>query len=725
MFPFTRHLLKQALQPLILLSILLLGSLSANATAAGLLTPADKSLPELEIRSHQVNVVIADGFATTSVEQVFYNPHNQDLEAIYSFPVPDKAAVGEFIFWVDNKPVVAEVIEKKQAREIYQQEKQAGRQAALTEQNGYKTFEISVTPVKATQEVRIKLVYVQQTAMDSGIGRYVYPLEEGGVDEEQLAFWNNNDVVTDQFSFDLQIKSSWPVKGVRVTNQPGAQVSKQSEQLWSVKVGSQNNRSNTGSHISSDADKPQAAVAATADPVLEQAIARELSASPAAANPSANSAYRLDKDMVVYWRLADNLPGAVEMITYKPAADKQGTFMMTLTPGIDLQPITEGTDWVFILDISGSMQGKYQTLAEGVKRALKQMSASDRIRVILFNDRASELTSGYTLASNANISQLIQQVENVRPQGGTNVYDGLKMAIGKLDSDRTSAIVLVTDGVANVGVTEQKRFIKLIKSKDVRLFTFIMGNSANKPLLENLTEASNGFAINVSNSDDIVGRIMLATSKVSYAALHDVQVKITGLKVTDIQPQTPGSLYRGEQLVLMGHYRTAQDSSAQVTFSSKISGQRKTYQSQFQFPAISTEHPEIERLWAYHTIRAYQDKIDNYGSEGNAADDSKQAIIDIAREYGLVTDYTSMIVLEDAQFQHYNIKRTNNARVKTEQQARIIRAQQAPQSRRVDQQQPMYQSNRSYVGGGHGGSFNFWSVLLLLPMLMFFRNRKI
>ena len=199
---------------------------------------------ELEISSHKVSVIIEDGFATTTLEQVFHNPHSQDLEALYSFPIPDKAAVGEFVFWVDGKPVVAEVLEKKQARDIYNKEKQAGRQTALTEQKGYKTFEISVTPVKAGKDVQIKLVYVQKTMMDSGIGRYVYPLEEGGVDEEQMAFWNNNDTVKNHFSFDLKIKSSWPVKGVRVPSQPKAQVNKQDERIWTVTMGNKGNKGN-------------------------------------------------------------------------------------------------------------------------------------------------------------------------------------------------------------------------------------------------------------------------------------------------------------------------------------------------------------------------------------------------------------------------------------------------------------------------------------------------
>ena len=116
---------------------------STSNYAAGLMTPTGSNLPELEIRGHHVDVVIEDGYAITSVEQVFSNPNNPDLEAIYSFPVPETAAVGEFVYWIDGQPVTGEVLEKKQAREIYEEEKQAGRETALTEQDDYRSFDIS------------------------------------------------------------------------------------------------------------------------------------------------------------------------------------------------------------------------------------------------------------------------------------------------------------------------------------------------------------------------------------------------------------------------------------------------------------------------------------------------------------------------------------------------------------------------------------------------------
>ena len=439
---------------------------AATAQAAGLLTPADGSLPALEIRDHQVEVIIADGYATTNVEQVFHNPHARDLEAIYSFPVPKRGAVGEFTLWIDGRPVHGEVLEKEQARQIYEEEKAAGRDAGLTEQDSYKTFEVSVAPVRAGQDTRVRLVYLQPAEVDTGIGRYLYPLEEGGTDERKLAFWTANEKVTGRFSFDLRLRSAYPIEAVRVPNQGRAQVRKINDQEWAVHLGS-------------------------------QAAASEEGGAQVPIQPQA-AAYQLDQDLVVYWRHAPNLPGSLDLLTYKPDTSGRGTFMLTLTPGADLQPITEGRDWVFVLDKSGSMSRKIATLAEGVQRALGKLRAGDRFRIVLFDDAAREMTPDYVPVTPEAVRRYADELANVAAGGSTNLYAGLRLGLKGLNGDRTSAILLVTDGVANVGETKQRNFLKLLAKKDVRLYTFIMGNSANTPLLEAMTRHSDGFAMSVS-----------------------------------------------------------------------------------------------------------------------------------------------------------------------------------------------------------------------------------
>ncbi len=690
-----KHFLQKSQKGLAMLLIVTASLLGVgSASAAGLLSPADGTTPALDIREHHVKVVLEDGYASTQVDQVFHNPHNKDLEAIYSFPVPEKGAVSQFTMWIDGKPVHGEVLKKKEARQVYEEEKAAGNDVGLTEQDGYKTFEIRVSPVRAGQDTRIRLVYLQPVHIDTGIGRYVYPLEDGGVDEQKKAFWTASEAVKEKFSFDLKLRSGYPVEALRTPNQPLAKISKLDDKQWSLTMAN------------------SASTAAVGDDGVPQAAITTAPGQPA---------FTLDKDIVVYWRHADGLPGAIDLVTYKLDANKRGTFMMTITPADDLKPITKGRDWAFVLDISGSMSGgKWSSLTAGVEQALKAMKPKDRFRIILFNSSARELTSGFVNATPEQIRSYSEQLNQMRPHDGTNLYAGLQRGMKALDADRTTSIVLVTDGVANVGETEQKKFLELVRQKDVRLFSFIMGNSANRPLLEVITRESGGFYASISNSDDIAGQLMLAAGKVSHQAFHDVKVKINGVKTSDMTPKRIGTIYRGQQIILFGHYR--KDGEAQVEVSSKISGTDHRYKASFKFPKISTLNPEIERLWAFASIEEMLQKMEDFGEDA----DSKQAVTDLAKEYSLVTDYTSMIVLREDVFAKRGIQRKNAKRIAIEAAAQQQRANAPVLNHTIDPgAQPRRASTHHMSFGGGGGAMSPVWLAMLVPVLLIRRKRRV
>ncbi len=666
--------------------------MAQGVQAAGLMTPSNGFSPELTIKQHHVDVVIEDGYAITTVDQTFFNPSDQALEAIYSFPVPHKASVGEFTYWIDGKPVTGEVLEKAKARTVYEQEKAQGRETALTEQDAYRSFDSSVYPVQAQDKVQIRLVYIQPVHVDLGIGRYEYPLEEGGTDEEKLAFWTYNETVDEAFSFNLTMRSSYPIDSFRLPQHPQAAITMQSNQQWEVAF------ANTGHSVESEG-------------VTE--------ASAEASEPGSTAqSFQLDRDIVVYWRHQQGLPGSVDMITHKPEGSDRGTFMMTVTPGDDLAGIQSGRDWVFVLDYSGSMQSKYQSLIEGVRKGLHRLSSNDRFKIVLFNNAARELTSGYSEVTEHNIQQQLSRLESIRPSGGTNLYAGLEAGYKRLDADRPSAVILVTDGVANVGVSEKKDFLQLLQKHDVRLFSFVMGNSANRPLLEGMTNVSNGFYMNISNGDDIAGRLIQTADKLNHEAYRDIKLEIDGVNVKDLTPARVGSLYRGQQLIVFGHYWG--DGIAEIEVSGKVSDKDVSYKSALQFPERSELNPELERLWAYATIEDLQNRMDYLGHDS----ETEQAIVDIAVNYGLVTDYTSMLVVREEVFDQLGIDRSNAARVKAEQEARQKRASSAVRSHRQDVQQPAFNSNRASprTGGSGGGSMGPLGLALLLPLLWSIRR---
>ncbi|KHT51534.1 VIT and vWA domain-containing protein [Vibrio sinaloensis] len=675
----------------VLFIAVLIATFPSKALAAGLLKPVGSQYKDLQIESHHVDVAIQDGYATTSIEQTFFNPNDSELEALYSFPVPQNAVVGEFIYWINGSPVIAEAVPKEKARKIYDDQKAQGNATALTEKDEYKTFDIRVYPVQPQQSVKVKLVYMQDALLDHGIGRYVYPLEEGGVDVAKNSFWTRNDKVEQDFSFNVTLRSAYPVDDVRLPAHPAAVISQQADGEYTTW------KANVSNHV--------------ADAVQEGESMQ-----------IAQASMRLDQDVVFYWRLQDGLPGRVDMVAYRdPESSKRGTVKLTFTPGDDLTRVTQGRDWVFVLDKSGSMSGKYSTLVEGVRQGLGKLPSEDRFRVVMFDSNTYDLTGGFVAVNQSNISKALQAVEQVEPSNGTNLYEGMAAAIRKLDDDRPTGIVLVTDGVANVGVTEKRRFFELMEKHDVRLFTFIMGNSANTPLLVPMTKLSNGVATSVSNADDIIGHLMSMTSKLTHQAYRNIQLDIDGVKIKDLTPEQISSLYRGEQLTVFGHY--FQGGEADIKLTMDIGGESREYRTKVMLPQTALEHPELERMWALSAIRDLQEQMDYLEQKDR---DKEQAIEDIALEYGLLTDYTSLLVVEEEMFQQLGMERKNQARVLKEQSAREVKKNNPVKPTRADKNQPTFnQPTPSYSGGGSGGGGGSINLVVLLSMILLVAGRGV
>jgi Ca-activated chloride channel family protein len=640
--------------------------ITGTAFAAGTLTPLDHSDAAMQIKEHVVDVVIDNGFARTQVTQVFFNPNDKDLEAIYGFPVPTSASLSEITIWNGDRELNGEVIEAKEAKRVYQEERDAGNDAGLGEcactkpkdEVEYTSYKFSVAHVKPKSEVKIRFVYYQPLKIDTGVGRYIYPLQDGGTDEVAKSFWTRNPKVEQRFAINVELKSGWPIDEVRV---PGAEA--------------------------------EAKVTKLADGHYKTALDR--------------TSGDLSKDFVFYYRLAENLPGRVELLAYKAKANEPGTFMLTVTPGVDLAPITSGGDYVFVLDVSGSMSTKLAVLARGVQETLTHFKPGDRFRIFTFSNSASELTHGFVNADAQSVAEWSKRVGELQAQAGTNVYDGLKAGLDAVEADRVTSILLVTDGVANEGIVDPKEFRALLQKYDVRVFGFLMGNNTNWPLMRLIAETSGGFYSAVSNDDDIIGQILLAKNKITSEALHDAKLTIDGVKTFDKTDELIGKIYRGQQLVIFGRYNGGGD--ANVTLKAKLTGQDQTYATTFAFPEVATEHPELERMWAL-------DRVEQFVMQEQAGvlppSESESAIRDLGVKYQLVTDYTSMVVLADDAFEKRGIARNNRDRIAIERTAQTARSTQAPTNNRADHSRPMFSGRAHGIRGG--GALDPLSVILAL-----------
>jgi Ca-activated chloride channel family protein len=628
--------------------VLLVGMVPVTSQAAGILTPIGSGHQPIRIRDHHVNVVINNGFAMTEVHQTFYNANSEDLEAVYSFPLPKSASLSEVSIYVGEREIHGEVLEKQKARQIYAEEKSRGNKVGIAEKNEFYTFDFKIHPVPANDETKIRFLYYQPLNIDTGFGRYLYPLEDGGTDEVGMSFWTTNTKVENTFSLNLELKSAYPVQDVRVPGfETAAQINSLAEDHYNV-----------------------------------QMQLTDMS---------------LNRDFIFYYRLQDELPGRIEVIPFRDDTAKPGTFMMVITPGVDLKPLANGADYCFVLDVSGSMQSKMGTFKRGVMKAMEKLKPGDRFRVVTFSSQAGELIPEWLPVSDASLIKAREMIESLSAGGSTNLYAGLSLALKNLDDDRVANIILVTDAVTNTGVVNPEEFYKLLQQVDVRIFGFLLGNSSNWPLMQTITQTTGGFYDTISNADDIMGKLLLAGSKINYEALLDAEVKISGVDVFDMTDDIFKKVYRGQQLVFFGKYDKG--GNARVTLKANLTGEDKTYTTDFAFPDRDGNNPELERLWALAAIEKIE-ALERIGTMPGS--ESEDAIKDLGLAYQIVTDYTSMVVLSNTAFADRGIERRNQTRIAQEQQARSQRSQQPVKNYRVDQKKPAFKFKVPNLGGGGG-----------------------
>ena len=657
-------------------------SLRTQATLQEIPAVAELPVPgELHLRSCDIDVVINNGFATTTIEQVLDNPTDHALEAVWSFPLPEEASLSELSLWIGETRVIGEVVEKSEARRIYQAEKDAGESSALAEQNGYVDYQVSVSRVPAHGEARVRVVYFQPLDIDQGVGRYLLPLQDGNTQDEGMnaSFWTMEKSVSEAMTIDVTLKTAFPVNGLFSPSHSDLRVAQAEGQDWSA--------SWTGT-----------------GPVLE-------------------------RDFVLLYRLAENVPARVELLTSRYADQGEGTFMAIITPGDDLEPITYGTDWMFVLDVSGSMEGdKLRVLKKGVIQAIGQLRPEDRFQVIQFSNSHAELTKGWFQAGSLGGQAAVRAVGNLNAGGGTNIFGALDSAYSKLDADRPSAIILVSDGVANTGPSEYRDFIEMAKSHDGRLFTFVMGNGANERLLGDLASLSGGFAKSVSVQDEVGAHLMLARDRMSHEALHGVNVELDGATV--MHPRRLPSLYLGQQLVVFGRYDKTGPSELRV--SARISGELRTWTVPVVLPELDEANPELERLYA---LSAIADLERARWLDGASEGETRDAIVDMAVAYSLVTDHTAMVVVQEHRKSAYGLGSSNAERRARESQAATSRAQHGNVVQVQAGVQPLGGGNAAHApsrakrsghpgfsGAGAFGPLELLGVLALLA-LAFLRKR--
>ena len=583
--------------------------------AAGLLVADGGFGGALEIVEHDVKVTINNGIAVTDVTQVFLNKENRQVEALYTFPVPKGASVANFSMWINGKEMIGEVVEKKRAREIYESYKQTRKDPGLLEQVDYKTFEMRIFPINAGAQQRVQITYYQELNIDNDQGVYVYPLAT--VTRKDL-----DSKTTGKFAINLEVKSAIPIKNLTSPSHGDAfVVSTQSDTYRVASLES------TGGSLASD--------------------------------------------VVVNYELSRPKSGIDMIASSQPGDD--GYFCMTITAGEELAQKETGMDYVFVLDVSGSMatDGKLIVSKNALDAFIEAINDKDRFEVIAFNVSPNILFGELRPGSDANRKEAADFMATQKARGGTELVPAMTTAYKYCEPDRVLNVVILSDGMSEQ--KERQTLLQMIQSRpeNARVFCIGIGNEVNRPLLEQMADDSGGLAAFISGSDDFKRAATSFKRKLMRPVASDLKIDFGGLRVYDLEPAVLPNLYHGSPVRLYGRYSGSGE--AGITLTGTIQGVEMKQSVVMPFPEKDPDNPEIERMWAWKRVDQLLKKADRAGDREQVLDD----IIRLGEDYSIVTPYTSFLVLEnDAEYQRWQIERRNTLRIEKDRQAKTRRQEQ-------------------------------------------------
>lgn len=586
------------------LAAMLLALLTSHATrGAGLLIAEGGLGGTLEIVSHEVEVTINNGIAVTEVQQVFRNTENRIVEALYTFPVPKEASVANFSMWIEGREMIGEVLEKERAREIYDTYRRQARpkDPGLLEQVDHKTFEMRIFPIAAGAEQRVRITYYQHLEVDHDRGTYVYPLAtttRPGLDAR----------VHGRFALRLRVLSEIPIRAM-----------------------------GSPSH-------PQAMVFAAHDRHHQEA-SLELAGGD------------LTRDLVIAYDLARPATG-IDLITSRPEGE-DGYFMLTLTAGEELAGLKQPMDYLFVLDISGSMAhgGKLLVSKDAIAAFLEALAPEDRFELIAFNIRPETAFSELRAADAAGQKAAAAFLDSQQARGGTVLTPALQLAYRYGEPDRPLNVVILSDGMTEQ--RERAELLKLIRQAPAhaRVFCIGVGNEVNRPLLGQLAEEAGGLAAFLSQGDDLQHQARSFRRKLTRPIATNLKITFEGADVYDVEPTILPNLFHGAPVTMFGRYRGG--GNVQIHLSGDVMGRALKQKVRHELPTGDGGNPPIERMWALKRVQQLLREADRQDDRSAVI----PQIIALGERYAIVTEYTSFIVLEnDAEYQRWQIERRNLSR---------------------------------------------------------------
>lgn len=572
---------------------------------------------DLPLEHTSVVIDVSGNLQRATVRQVYGNPYDEVIVAVYTFPLPQSAAVDRMNMWIGDRLIEGNIHERYLAQQIYNEAIEAGQTASLLEQERPNIFTQTVGNILPGDSIVIEISYVAPVEYDDGEYEIVFPMVVGP------RFVPAGNFV--RRIFDLYEVSTSVEDADRITPPivpEGTRTGYDIEVTVNLNPG----------------------VAIQGYESLNHEIDTRLNWNGTVTLTLENEDEIPNRDFVLrYTTAADRIQSGV--IAHN--GEMGGHFMLILQPDadIDIDEITP-KEMFFVVDCSGSMGGQPMDVAkETVRQFVRGMNPNDSFQIMRFSETASSMSRAPLSNTEENVEQGIQYINDMYGTGGTMMIEGIRSAIGyPEDPERMRFVIFLTDGFIG-NEAEILGELQRTLGENTRLFSIGVGSSPNRYIIEGLAEEGRGHAYYVGLNEDPDESVAAIYDKINDPYLVGIDIDWGDLDVHDIYPSRIPDLYAGEPLVIVGQYNGS--GTETISLSGTVAGQRWGQELSVTLPSSEEENDVIATLWARKKIHDLtRDMYDSYGYLSGDQDIIDE-ITDTALDYQIMSEYTSFVAVSE------------------------------------------------------------------------------
>ena len=555
----------------------------------------------MPLKSTEVKATIAGIIADVCVTQTYSNAGGVPLEATYVFPGSTRAAVYGMQMKIGDRVLKAEVQPREEARQTYEQAKAAGKSTSLLEQQRPNVFQMNVANIMPGDTVKVELRYTELLVPEGGEYQFVYPTVVGprySNEKEASApesnkwiknpFLHKGEVSPSTFSIGVEVIAGMPLQDLRCETHNA---------------------------------KPEFRDASHAVVTLQES------------DPQPNN-----RDFILKYRLADSRIESGLLLTQ---GEKENFFLLTVQPprrtAVTALP---PRDYVFVLDVSGSMNGfPLETAKVLLRQLLATLRPNDSFNVLLFSGGSTLLAPQSLPVTPQNLARAIQIIDHEQGGGGTELIPALKQALAT-PNERNAArsIVVITDGY--VGCETEAFDLIRNNLNRANLFAFGIGSSVNRFLIEGMARAGQGEPFILTRPDEAEAVTKKFRDYISAPLLTHVALDFGGFDVYDVEPATIPDTFAERPTVVFGKWKGAPQGIV------ALRGQSGSGEYAQQFPVAGIKPLDgtnaLAYLWARSRIASLSDYL-----QLDRSDENVKAITNLGLTYNLLTAYTSFVAVDE------------------------------------------------------------------------------